>query len=42
LSGAASRSDHGIDAGTGHRPRTVIGDDQLPPVRIEGGERGLD
>ncbi len=42
LSGAASRPDHGIDAAAGHRPRTVIGDDQLPPTRIEGGERGLE
>jgi hypothetical protein len=41
-SGAASRSDHGIDAGARHRPRTVTGDDQFPPVRIEGGESCLD
>src|SRR5215216_4946658 len=41
-SGASSRSDHRIDAGTGHRPRTLIGDDRLPLARIEGGERGLD
>ena len=26
-SGAASRSDHGIDAATRYRPRTVTGDD---------------
>jgi hypothetical protein len=41
-SGAASRSDHGVDAGAGHRPGTLVGDDRLPLARIEGGERGLD
>jgi hypothetical protein len=33
---------HGIDARTRDRPRTVIGDEDLPPARIEGGTASVD
>jgi hypothetical protein len=36
------RSNDGIDAGTPRRPLAIFGNDHLPPVRLEGGERGLD
>jgi hypothetical protein len=42
MSGAASGADHGIDACTDHGPRTVLGEDQLPVVGIERGDRGVD
>jgi hypothetical protein len=35
-------SDHGVHAVGCDRPRTVLGDDQLPPAGIEGGGCGLD
>ena len=39
---AASPSDHGIDPGSRHGPRTISGDEQLPPIPIEGADRSLD
>ena len=41
-SGQASSAYHGVDAGAGYGPRTVLSNDRLPPASIERGERRVD
>ena len=41
-SGRASSADHGVDAGAGYGPRTVLSNGQFPPASIERRERRVD
>jgi hypothetical protein len=38
----ASCTYHGVDAGAGDRPRTLLRDDPFPAARFEGRDRALD
>jgi hypothetical protein len=41
-SGQTARAYHGVDAGAGRRPRTILGDDEFPTAGIERGDRRFD